>query len=124
MESLSDFLTRIRNGYQARKDTVVASYSRQKETIAKILVAEGFVEKSLKTDAGLTLTLKYFGKRPAVKGVKQISKPGLRIYEKSDKIPLVKVGKGITIISTNQGVMTNKDAHKKNLGGEVICQIW
>lgn len=128
-DPIGDMLIRIKNGYRARKQVVKVPYSSQKETIAKVLVKEGYLEKSqvasqkskVKT---LELTLKYEGKKPALEGVRRVSKPGVRIYARKDKIPKVKFGLGITIVSTPKGIMTGKEAQKKNLGGEVICQVW
>jgi small subunit ribosomal protein S8 len=126
-DPIGDMLIRIKNGYLARKDVVEVPYSKMKEEIAKILVKEGYLKKfkieNLKFKI-LKLELKYEGKRPAIEGVKRISKPGVRIYAKAGEIPKVKYGFGITIVSTSKGIMTDREAKKKNLGGEVICQVW
>jgi len=136
-DPIGDMLIRIKNGYLARKDVVEVPYSRMKEEIAKILVKEGYLESSKSKISPpkrrsrrnskfkiLELKLKYEGKGPAIEEVKRISKPGVRIYAKADEIPKVKYGFGITIVSTPKGIMTDKEARKKNLGGEVICQVW
>lgn len=128
-DPIGDMLARIKNGYLARKNVVEVPYSKMKEEIAKILVKEGYLER-LKSKIQnskfkvLELKLKYEGKRPAIEEVKRVSKPGVRIYAKAGEIPRVKYGLGITIVSTSKGIMTDKEAKKKNLGGEVICQVW
>ena len=126
-DPIGDMLIRIKNGYLARKDVVEVSYSKMKEEIAKLLVKEGYLKKfkieNLKFKI-LKLELKYEGKKPVIEGVKRISKPGVRIYAKAGEIPKVKYGFGITIVSTSKGIMTGREAKKKNLGGEVICQVW
>lgn len=126
-DPIADFLIRIKNGYLAGKKQVEVPYSKIKEKIAQILVKEGYLKEfkieNLKFKI-LKLTLKYEGKKPALEEVRRISKPGLRIYAKAKKIPAVRFGFGITIVSTSSGLMTLSQARKKNLGGEVICQIW
>ncbi|MGB9706702.1 MAG: 30S ribosomal protein S8 [Microgenomates group bacterium] len=129
-DPIGDMLIRIKNGYLARKQLVEVPYSKMKEEIAKILVKEGYLKNvkcqisNVKWKKSLVLTLKYEGKKPALEEVKQISKPGVRIYAKAGEIPKVKYGFGITIVSTSKGIMTDKEARKRNLGGEVICQVW
>lgn len=128
-DPIADMLTRIRNSYLARKKTAEVPYSQVKEKIAKILIKEKFLTKMEiqgKKPVGkkIILSLKYEGKEPVLTGVKRISKPGLRVYAKAGKIPRVRLGFGITIISTPSGLMTDQEARKKNLGGEVICQVW
>jgi len=127
-DPIGDMIIRIKNGYQARKEKVTVPYSKMKENLAEIMVKTGYLkkvevlkEKKIKT---LVLTLKYRGKMAAVTGVKRISKPGLRIYRRSDKIKKLSLGYGINIVSTPAGLMTGKKAAKNNLGGEVICEIW
>jgi len=143
-DPIGDMLIRIKNGYLARKDVVEVPYSRIKHQIAKLLTKEGYLASSKSKIAHLKrrsrpasrtgrenpkfkileLKLKYKNKRPAIEEVKRVSKPGIRIYAKADEIPKVKYGFGITVVSTSKGIMTDKEARKKNLGGEVICQIW
>lgn len=128
-DPIGDMLTRIRNGYLVRKKTVVIPYSRIKEKIVKILLKENFLanaktQKGARTQKTILLTLKYKDKEPALTGIKRISKPGLRVYAKANKIPAVRLGFGITIVSTPSGLLTDREARKKNLGGEVICQVW
>lgn len=127
--SISDMLIRIKNAYQAGKRTVEVDYSKILNEIAKLLLKEGYLknikeEKVNKNFKKIKLTLKYRSYRPSLTNIKIISKPGLRIYAKVDKIPQVREGIGITIVSTPKGLMTRKEAKKANLGGEVICQIW
>jgi len=122
-DTIADMLIRIKNGYLARKDMVVVPLSKTNEKISQILVEEGFL-KETKVKKNLELFLKYVGKSPAMVNVLRISKPGLRVYVSSQKIPRVKLGYGITIVSTSNGLMTGREAKKKNLGGEIICQVW
>ena len=124
-DPIADMLTRIRNANQMRSKEVSMPTSKMKVEIAKILNAEGFIEKYIVKDNTLTLTLKYAGnKERVITGLKRISKPGLRVYAGADEIPTVLNGLGIAIISTPKGVMTDKLARKNNVGGEVIAYIW
>ena len=128
-DTIADMLTRIRNANQMRYQEVSVPASNLKCELAKILKDEGFIEdyKVVKEDVQGTifLTLKYGqNKERVITGLKSISKPGLRVYAKSTEIPKVLNGLGIAIISTSHGVMTDKEARKQNLGGEVLCYIW
>ena len=123
-DPIADMLIRIKNGYQAKKKLIVVPHSKVKEKLAKILLKEGYLEQSKSKDRNLELKLKYTGKKPALRDLKRISKPSLRVYSKSVKIPRVKQGFGVTIVSTSQGLMTDAQAKKKSLGGEIICQVW
>ena len=124
-DPIADMLTRIRNANQMRNKEVSMPTSKMKVEIAKILEAEGFIEKYTVKDNTLTLTLKYASnKERVITGLKRISKPGLRVYAGADEIPSVLNGLGIAIISTPKGVMTDKLARKNNVGGEVIAYIW
>lgn len=128
-DPIADMLTRIRNGYLVKKKTVETPYSKIIQKIAEILVREKFLAKieiqgKSPVEKKIVLHLKYQDKKPALTGIKRISKPGLRIYTKTDKIPSVRLGVGITIISTPAGLMTDREARKKKLGGEIICQVW
>ena len=124
-DPIADMLTRIRNANQMRNKEVSMPTSKMKVEIAKILGAEGFIEKYTVKDNTLTLTLKYASnKERVITGLKRISKPGLRVYAKAENIPRVLKGLGIAIISTPKGVMTDKEARKNNVGGEVIAYIW
>ena len=128
-DTIADMLTRIRNANQMRYQEVSVPASNLKVSLAKILKEEGFIEdyKLVNEDVQGTilLTLKYGqNKERVITGLKRISKPGLRVYAKSTEIPKVLNGLGIAIISTSRGVMTDKEARKQNLGGEVLCYIW
>ena len=124
-DPIADMLTRIRNANQMRNKEVSMPTSKMKLEIAKILDAEGFIEKYTVKDNTLTLTLKYASnKERVITGLKRISKPGLRVYAGADELPRVLNGLGIAIISTPKGVMTDKLARKNNVGGEVIAYIW
>ena len=124
-DPIADMLTRIRNANQNRSKEVAMPTSKIKLDIATILKDEGFIEE-FKVDKNiLTLTLKYGqGKERVITGLKRISKPGLRVYAKVDEIPKVLNGLGIAIISTPQGVMTDKKARLNNVGGDVLAYIW
>ena len=124
-DPIADMLTRIRNANQNRSKEVAMPTSKIKLDIATILKDEGFIEE-FKVDKNiLTLTLKYGqSKERVITGLKRISKPGLRVYAKVDEIPKVLNGLGIAIISTPQGVMTDKKARLNNVGGEVLAYIW
>ena len=128
-DTIADMLTRIRNANQMRYEEVSVPASKIKESIAKILKDEGFIKnyKVVKEGAQGTilLTLKYTDKKERViTGLKRISKPGLRVYVKNDEVPKVLNGLGIAIISTSKGIMTDKQARKENIGGEVLAYIW
>ena len=128
-DTIADMLTRIRNANAMRYEEVVVPASNIKIEIAKILKEEGFIKdyKVEKSDAQGTiiLTLKYTDKKERViTGLKRISKPGLRVYANKDEVPKVLNGLGIAIISTSKGIMTDKQARKENIGGEVLAYIW
>ena len=128
-DPIADMLTRIRNGLIARHDAVTMPASNMKKAIAKILLDEGYIKSVDYIDDGLQgqikVTLKYVaGKESVIKGLKRISKPGLRVYAKSDEIPKVLGGLGIAIVSTSKGVMTDKAARNAGIGGEVLAYIW
>ena len=128
-DPIADMLTRIRNANNAKHDTVDIPASNMKKAIAKILLDEGFIKAVDYIDDGLQgqikITLKYAqGKESVIKGLKRISKPGLRVYAKNDEIPKVLGGLGIAILSTSKGVMTDKEARNAGIGGEVLAYIW
>ncbi len=129
MDTTADFLTIIRNGYLAKKDSVITDFSKIREQLVKILKSEAFIEdysiEEGKPVNKIIITLRYFDKGlPAVTGIKKISKPSVRIYAGFAQIPQVLSGAGTTIVSTSSGLMTGKSAKEKHLGGEVICHIW
>ena len=125
-DTISDLLTRIRNGQMSNKKSVSAPYSKMKESICTGMLDEGYID-GYSSDEGnirtLVVELKYFEGKPVIDYIKRVSRPGLRIYKSSDEIPLVKNGLGICIISTSQGLMTGKAAKEKKCGGEIICYI-
>ena len=128
-DPIADMLTRIRNAQVAKHDAVVLPASNAKKAIAKILLAEGYVKSIDFIDDGpqgnIKITLKYVGgKQPVIAGLKKISKPGLRVYAKGAELPKVLGGLGIAIISTSKGLMTDKEARKQMIGGEVLAYIW
>lgn len=127
-DPIADMLTRIRNGLQARHEVVEMPASKEKIEIARILKEEGFIhEFKVEGDVKkvLTVTLKYGpNKEKVISGIKRISKPGLRVYTTVDKMPRVLNGLGIAIVSTSAGLMTDRDARAKNMGGEVIAYVW
>ena len=128
-DPIADMLTRIRNAQIAKHDTVMIPASNIKKAIAKILLAEGYVKHVEFINDGLAgsikIVLKYAeGKQNVIVGLKRISRPGLRVYAPYDKIPKVLGGLGIALISTSKGVMTDKDARKSQVGGEVLAYIW
>ncbi|MCQ2549044.1 MAG: 30S ribosomal protein S8, partial [Lachnospiraceae bacterium] len=129
-DPIADMLTRIRNANTAKHDTVDVPSSKMKLAIAKILLDEGYIEKYDIIEDGnfktIHITLKYnAGKEERIiSGLKRISKPGLRVYAGKDELPRVLGGLGIAIISTNQGVITDKEARKLNIGGEVLAFVW
>ena len=129
-DPIADMLTRIRNANTAKHDTVDVPASKMKTAIADILVKEGYIEKYEIVEVNgfnnIHITLKY-GKDKNVKiitGLKRISKPGLRVYAGKDELPKVLGGLGIAIISTNKGVVTDKEARKLQVGGEVLAYVW
>jgi len=128
MDPVSDMLTSIRNALAVKHSTVVIPFSNFKYGIAKIFEKEGFIEKiekkGRKSKRLIEITLKYSDDTPAISGLKRISKPGQRIYSNWKKIKRVKGGYGMAVISTSKGLMTNKEARKNKLGGEIICEIW
>ena len=127
-DTIADMLTRIRNANAMRYNEVSVPASKLKIELARILKEEGFIKnyKVVKEDAqgSIVITLKYVNKERVITGLKRISKPGLRVYAKSNEIPKVLNGLGIAIISTSKGIMTDKEARKQNLGGEVLAYIW
>ena len=131
-DPIADMLTRLRNANQAYHDTTKMPHSKMKAGIAEILKREGYIADFQVRDPQegevgktLTITLKYGDQRErAIAGLRRISKPGLRVYAKSTALPRVLGGMGVAIISTSQGLMTDKQAHKKSVGGEVLAYVW
>ncbi len=124
-DTIADMLTRIRNANQMRYESVEIPASKVKNDIARILKEEGVINDYKVEGRTLTVNLKYADKKERViTGLKRISKPGLRVYAKSEELPRVLNGLGIAIISTSKGIMTDKEARKENIGGEVLAYIW
>jgi small subunit ribosomal protein S8 len=128
IDPIADMLTRIRNASRALLPTVQVPHSRLKESLAKILKAEGYIAdvavEGDKVKKALKLKLKYEGKKCVIEGLKRISKSGLRHYVGATEIPRVRGGLGVTVVSTSEGLMTGAQARKKNIGGELLCSIW
>ena len=128
-DTIADLLTRIRNANSAKHDTVQIPASNMKKAICQILADEGYIKSFSVEEDGkqgvITVTLKYLeGKQPVIQGLRRVSKPGLRIYSSVEDMPKVMKGLGVAIISTSKGVMTDREARKQNVGGEVLAFIW
>lgn len=125
-DHLSDFVTRIRNGYMAGLSELAVPQTRAVFEVARVLQESGYIEKAEKISGTrqLLVRLKYKGKKPALTGIKRVSKPGARIYTGSQKIPRIFGGLGINILSTPSGIMADKQAKKLNTGGEIIASVW
>ena len=128
-DTIADLLTRIRNANSAKHDSVEIPASNMKKAICQILVDEGYIRSFTVTEDGkqgiIKVTLKYGeGKTPVINGLRRVSKPGLRIYSNAEELPKVMKGLGVAIISTSHGVMTDRQARKENIGGEVLAFIW
>ena len=126
---IADMLTRIRNANDAKHETVDVPASNMKKAIAKILLDEGYIKSYDIVEDGkqgvIRITLKYMqGKQKVIKGLRRVSKPGLRIYSNCEDMPRVMNGLGIAIVSTSKGIMTDKEARKANVGGEVLAFVW
>jgi len=127
-DPISDFLTRIRNASKAKKVKVEIPSSKMKAGLAEILKKNGYIyDYKIDEDSKqnvISVLLKYSDGEPAINGLKRISKPGLRIYKKSDELPRVLNGLGTAVISTSKGLLTEKEARRQDTGGEVVCYIW
>ena len=125
---IADMLTRIRNANNAKHETVDIPASNMKKAIADILVKEGYVKGYQIVEDGkqgiIRVALKYNGKDKVIKGLRRVSKPGLRIYASCEDMPRVMNGLGVAIVSTSKGIMTDKEARKNNIGGEVLAFVW
>lgn len=126
-DPIADMLARINNGYMARKTSVDLPWSKMKESLANVLVKNNYLAKAEVTDQDgkkvLLLELKYDKKAPAILSIKRISRPSVRVYVNKGQLPRVLGGLGIAVISTPAGLLTDREARKKGLGGEVICEI-
>ena len=128
-DPIADMLTRIRNALTAKHDSVEIPASNMKKEIANILLSEGFVQDVKFEEEGvqgkIVVTLKYGPKKEKViSGLKRVSRPGLRVYAGASELPKVLGGMGIAVLSTSKGIMTDKQARKANVGGEVLCYVW
>lgn len=127
-DPIADMLTRIRNALVARHEGVSIPFSNLKQSIAQILLDEGYIKDFKLVEEGsiknIVIKLKYANRTPVISGLKRISKPGLRVYARKDKIPKVLNGLGIAIISTSRGIMTDRQARHSAIGGEVLAYIW
>ena len=127
-DPIADLLTRIRNASRALLPEIAVPHSKLKESIARLLQHEGYVNsvsiEGAKVEKKIKIKLKYTGRKPVIEGLKRVSTPGLRRYSGSEKLPRVLGGLGTVIVSTSQGIMTGTQARKKNVGGEVLCFVW
>ena len=127
-DPLGDMLTRIRNGQQARKDSVTTPASKLRVRVLEVLEREGYIrghsDEPLGRHAGIRIELKYFEGEPAIKHLQRVSKPGRRVYSGSQELPRVRGGLGITIVSTPQGVLSDAEAREQNVGGEVLAEVF
>ena len=129
-DPIADMLTRVRNAIGARHEDVIVPFSKNKEQIAKIMMAEGYIDtlENVKDSYDRPMIKIGFklheGRQRVIQGLRRISKPGLRVYSSADDLPRVLNGLGIAIISTSKGIMTDKNAREQNLGGEVLAYIW
>jgi small subunit ribosomal protein S8 len=130
-DPIADMLTRIRNGNVAMHDEIVMPSSKLKEALAAILVREGYISSyRVDGDPGhpgrkLVIQMKYTPeRRRTITGIKRVSKPGLRVYTGANDVPRVLGGMGVSILSTNQGLLTDKEARERRVGGEILCQVW
>lgn len=127
MDPIANMLTSIRNANSVLLPKVEVPHSKLKEGIAAMLAREGYIEQYLvsgEKKKQISITLKYKGRSGVIAGIQRISRPGLRCYARSQEIPRVLGGMGISILSTSRGVMTGSDARKQNIGGEVLCHVW
>jgi small subunit ribosomal protein S8 len=130
-DPIADMLTRIRNANVAMHDSVRMPSSKLKESLAAVLVKEGYIEDFKVADSAgrpgrvLEITMKYTKDRHrTISGVRRISKPGLRVYTAADKLPRVLGGLGVAVLSTSQGLMTDREARRRRVGGEILCYVW
>jgi small subunit ribosomal protein S8 len=130
-DPIADMLTRLRNANVAMHDDVRMPSSKQKEALAAILKQEGYIEDFAVADNDtrpgrtLTVTMKYSPERSrTISGLRRVSKPGLRVYSKADKVPRVLGGLGVAIVSTSTGLMTDREARRRKIGGEILCFVW
>jgi small subunit ribosomal protein S8 len=127
-DPLGDMLTRIRNGQQARKDSILTPASKLRSNVLDVLQREGYIrgysEEELAGQKGLRIELKYFEGQPAIQHLARVSKPGRRVYSGSRELPRIRNGLGITIVSTPRGVLSDAEARDQNVGGEVLAEVF
>jgi small subunit ribosomal protein S8 len=128
-DPLGDMLTRIRNGQQAKKDSILTPASKLRARVLDVLQREGYIRGYSEADSGtataaLRIDLKYFEGKPAIQHVARVSKPGRRVYSGATELPRVRNGLGIVIVSTPKGVLSDAEAREANVGGEVLCQVF
>lgn len=127
-DPIADMLIRIKNAYLARKKSVVIPHSKVKEAIARVLVEKKYITdlniEQRQPQSELVIGLAYLGKRPMFTNMKRVSKPGRRTYSPVERIPKTLGGYGLTIVSTSKGIMSDTDARKQNIGGEILAQVW
>ena len=128
-DPIADMLTRIRNANTAMHDDVSMPSSKIKEALAQVLHREGYIQGFRTNENGgptktLTIDMKYVDRKRVINGVKRVSTPGLRVYTKAGEIPRVLGGLGVAVVSTSKGLMTDRDARKERVGGEVVCYVW
>lgn len=128
-DPIADLLTRIRNGNRARKERVDVPWSALKEAVARVLIAEGFLRDVAVVGEGtgkqLRLSLKYDDqRRPVISGIQRVSRPSLRVYVGKEEIPMVRGGLGINVLSTPAGVLVDREAKQRGVGGELLCAVW
>jgi small subunit ribosomal protein S8 len=128
-DPIADLLTRIRNALHARKEQVDVPWSRLKQSLVEVIAAEGFLKECTVVEQdgrrAVRIWLKYDERnRPVITGIKRISRPSLRVYRGANEIPTIRGGMGTNILSTPQGILTDREARKRNVGGEVVCTVW
>jgi small subunit ribosomal protein S8 len=128
-DPIADMLTRIRNGSKARHEQVSMPWSRLKEDVGRVLREQGYLrDVSVSGEVAkrtLTVRLRYADSGDAaITGIQRVSKPGMRVYSGSSEVPLVRAGLGVSIVSTPQGLLVDRDARKRNVGGEILCEVW
>jgi small subunit ribosomal protein S8 len=128
-DPIADMLTRVRNAAHARHDKTEMPWGRVKEQVARVLLAEGYVRDVVASGQGatktLTVMLRYTDNgEPAITGIRRISRPGMRVYSSASEAPIVRKGLGISILSTPAGLLVDREARRRNVGGEVVCEVW
>lgn len=123
-DPIGDLLTRVRNAANARHRSLVVPYSHFKEDVCRVMEKEGYLTEVKKDKDNILITLAFKRRHPVITSIKNVSRPGLRVYKKKDELPRVLGGAGIAIVSTPKGVMSGQEARKKGLGGEILAEVW